>query len=203
MILRNEAKGIKQEGKKLLEPSRINAAFKDLSPCSGKLYLPWCWWFRRSVEFASLQCHGLQLTRLLCPWDFPGKKTGVGCHFLLQCMKVKVKNESEVSQLCPTLSDPMDCSRPGSSIQGIFQAKVLEWGAIAFSTRWLSGKEFACQCRRRGLDPWVRTIPWRREWQPTLVLLPGKSLGWRSLGGYSLWGRQELDTTERLHFHFL
>ena len=73
MILRNEAKGIKQEGKKLLEPSRINAAFKDLSPCSGKLYLPWCWWFRRSVEFASLQCHGLQLTRLLCPWDFPAR----------------------------------------------------------------------------------------------------------------------------------
>ena len=61
---------------------------------------------------------------------FPGKKTGVGCHFLLQCMKVK----SEVAQLCPTLSDPMNCSPPGSSIHGIFQARVLEWGAIAFST---------------------------------------------------------------------
>ena len=54
-----------------------------------------------------------------------------GCHFLLQCMKVK--SESEVSQSCPTLSDPMDCSLPGSSIHGIFQARVLEWGAIAFS----------------------------------------------------------------------
>ena len=70
-------------------------------------------------------------TRLLCPWDSPGKNTGVGCHFLLQCMKVK--SESEVGQSCPTLSDPMDYSLPGSSIHGIFQARVLEWGAIAFS----------------------------------------------------------------------
>ena len=61
----------------------------------------------------------------------PGKNTGVGCHFLLQC--VKVKAESEVTQSCPILSDPLDCSRPGSSIHGIFQARVLEWGAIAFS----------------------------------------------------------------------
>ena len=63
--------------------------------------------------------------------DSPGKNTGVGCHFLLQCMKVK--SESEVAQSCPTLSDLMDCSLPGSSIHGIFQARVLEWGAIAFS----------------------------------------------------------------------
>ena len=65
------------------------------------------------------------------PWDSPGKNTGVGCHFLLQC--TKMKSESEVAQSCPTLSDPMDCSLPGSSIHGIFQARVLEWGAIAFS----------------------------------------------------------------------
>ena len=65
------------------------------------------------------------------PWDSPGKNTGVGCHFLLQCMKVK--SESEVAQSYPTLRDPMDCSLPGSSIHGIFQARVLEWGAIAFS----------------------------------------------------------------------
>ena len=65
------------------------------------------------------------------PWDSPGKNTGVGCHFLLQCMKVK--SESEVSQSCLTLSNPMDCSLPSSSIHGIFQARVLEWGAIAFS----------------------------------------------------------------------
>ena len=69
-----------------------------------------------------------QPTRLPCPWDSPGKNTGVGCHFLLQCMKVK--SESEVAQLCPTLSEPMDCSLTGSSVHGIFQARVLEWGAI-------------------------------------------------------------------------
>ena len=74
---------------------------------------------------------GLQPTRLLHPRDSPGKNTGVGCHFLLQCMKVE--SESEVAQSCPTLSDPMDCSLPGSSIHGIFWATVLEWGAIAFS----------------------------------------------------------------------
>ena len=75
--------------------------------------------------------HGLQPTRLPRPWDSPGKNTGVGCHFLFQCMKVE--SESEVAQSCPTLSDPMDCSLPGSSIHGIFWATVLEWGAIAFS----------------------------------------------------------------------
>ena len=69
--------------------------------------------------------------RLPRPWDSPGKNTGVGCHFLLQCMKVK--RESEVAQSCPTLSDPMDCGPSGSSVHGIFQARVLEWGAIAFS----------------------------------------------------------------------
>ena len=73
-------------------------------------------------------CATPQPTRLPHPWDSPGKKTGVGCHFLLQCMKVK--RESEVAQLCPTLRDPMGCSPPGSSIHGIFQARVLEWGAI-------------------------------------------------------------------------
>ena len=66
------------------------------------------------------------------PWDSPGKNTGVGCHFLLQ--RMKVKSESEVAQLCLTLRDPMDCSLPGSSVHGIFQAGLLEWGAIAFST---------------------------------------------------------------------
>ena len=72
-----------------------------------------------------------QPTRLPHPWDSPGKNTGMGCHFLLQCRKVK--SESEVAQLSPTLSNPMDCSLPGSSVHGIFQARVLEWGAIAFS----------------------------------------------------------------------
>ena len=76
------------------------------------------------------------------PWGSPGKNTGVGCHFLLQCMKVK--SESEVTQLCPTLSDHMDCSLPGSSAHGIFQARVLEWGAISFSDRKLKALAFQC-----------------------------------------------------------
>ena len=79
----------------------------------------------------SVRPHIWQPTRLPCPWDSPGKNNGVGRHFLLQCMKVK--SESEVTQLCPTPSDPMDCSPPGSSVHGIFQARVLEWGAIVFS----------------------------------------------------------------------
>ena len=79
----------------------------------------------------SVRPHRQQPTRLSRPWDSPGKNTGVGCHSLLQCMKVK--SESEVAQSCPTLSDPMDGSPPGSSVHGIFQARVLEWGTIAFS----------------------------------------------------------------------
>ena len=78
----------------------------------------------------SVRPHRRQFTRLPRPWDSPGKNTGAGCHCLLQCMKVK--SESEVAQLCQTLCDPMDCSLPGSSTHGIFQARVLEWGAIAF-----------------------------------------------------------------------
>ena len=83
--------------------------------------------------------HRRQPTRLPRPWDSPGKNTGVGCHFLLQCMKVK--SESEVGQSCPTLSNPMDCSLPGSSVHGIFQARVLEWVAIPFSTRILGSSQ--------------------------------------------------------------
>ena len=79
----------------------------------------------------SVRPHRRLPTRLPRPWDSPGKNTGVGCHFHLQCMKLK--SESEIAQLCPTLSDHMDCSPPGSSVHGIFQARVLEWSAIAFS----------------------------------------------------------------------
>ena len=79
----------------------------------------------------SVQPQRRQPTRLCCLWDSPGKNTGVGCHFLLQCMKVK--SESEVAQSCLTLSDPMDCSLPSSSVHGIFQARVMEWVAVAFS----------------------------------------------------------------------
>ena len=81
----------------------------------------------------SVRPHRWQPTRLPYPWDYKGKNTGVGCHFLLQCMKVK--SESEVTQSCLTPSDPMDCSLPGSSVHGIFQARELEWVAIAFSLK--------------------------------------------------------------------
>ena len=94
------------------------------------------------METAAAAAKSLQSCLTLCnpidgsppgsrPWDSPGKNTGVGCHFLLQCMKMK--SESEVAQSCPTLSDLMDCSLPGSSVHGIFQARVLERGSIAFS----------------------------------------------------------------------
>ena len=81
----------------------------------------------------SVRPHRWQPARVPCSRDSPGKNTGVGCHFLLQCMKVK--SESEVIQSCPTLSDPMDCNLPGSSVHGIFQGRVLESGAIAFSKK--------------------------------------------------------------------
>ena len=93
----------------------------------------------------SVRPHRWQSTRLPRPWDSPGKNTGPGCHFLLQ--SIKVKSESEVAQWCLTLSDPMDCSPPGSSIHGIFQARVLEWGAIAFSDMCLRiGINYLCNC---------------------------------------------------------
>ena len=79
----------------------------------------------------SVRPHRWQPTRLPHPRDSPGKNTGVGCHFLLQCMKVK--SESEFAQSCPTLSDPMNCIPPGSSVHGTLQARVLEWGATALS----------------------------------------------------------------------
>ena len=91
--------------------------------------------------------HRWQPTRLLRPWDSPGKNTGVGYHCLLQCMKVK--SESEITQSCPTLRDPIYCSLPGSSIHGVFQARVLEWGAIAFSI---------CYCIGRKRSPRAATL---------------------------------------------
>ena len=111
-----------------------------------------CYCYVTSVVSDSVPPHRPQPTRLPRPWDSPGKNTGVGCHFFLQCMKVKT--ESEVAQLCPTLSDPMDFSLPGSSTHGIFQTRVLEWFAIAFS-----GTRARSLDMRRGLlilwgEPW-------------------------------------------------
>ena len=98
----------------------------------------------------SVRPHRWQPTRLPRPWDCPGKNTGVGCHFLLQCMKVK--SESEVAQSCLTPSYPMDCNLPGSSIHGSFQARVLEWGAIAFSDNKVRKHYFIIQIKGLGLE---------------------------------------------------
>ena len=91
----------------------------------------------------SVRPHRRQPTRLPYPWDSPGKNTGVGCHFLLQCMNVK--SESEIAQSCLTLSDPMDCSLPGSSVHGIFQARVMEWVVIALLAQLV--KKSTCNAR--------------------------------------------------------
>ena len=147
----------------------------------------------------------------------------MGCHFLLQCMKVK--SLSEVAQSYPTLNDPMDCSLPGFSAHGIFQERVLQWGAIAFSgnARDLDSIPGSGKSLGEGIsyplqdlwsslvaqmvknppamqETWVRSlgweIPWRRAWQPTPVFLPGESNRQRSLAGYSPWGHKESDTTK-------
>ena len=128
--------------------------------------------------FDSVRPHRQQPTRLPRPWDSPGKNTGVGCHCLLQCMKVQ--SESEVAQSCPTLSDPMDCSLPGSSIHGIFQARVLEWGAIAMNN---SNSKHLCNiyCRpdtvlssSHVLTPFIHTTTLGAEFCYDLCLQAGR-----------------------------
>ena len=141
----------------------------------------------------SVRPHRQQPTRFPHPWDSPGKNTGVGCHFLLQCMKVK--SESEIAQSCPTLCNSMDCSLPGSSVHGIFQARVLEWGATAFSDtinhnhrqlanliRWTTALSNSMKLshsvwghlRRmsHGGEVGQNVVHWRRQWQTTSVFLP-------------------------------
>ena len=107
-----------------------------------------------------------QPTRLPRPWDSPGKNTGVACHFLLQCMKVK--SETEVAQSCSTLRDLMDCRLPGSSVHGIFQARVLEWGAIAP----FKGKVFSRNPGRMSTHSSFRNIGLSFfEWWPCIILV--------------------------------
>ena len=138
--------------------------------------------------------HRRQPTRLPRPWDSPGKNTRVGCHFLLQC--VKVKSESEVAQSCLTLCDPMDHSLPGSSIHGIFPARVLEWGAIAFSGSYIAYSlkcsslflllkfiilifiSCLCHTARGTLGPWPGLNPHPLHWKCGVLITgpPGKSL---------------------------
>ena len=117
---------------------------------SISIHLDWCCCCCQVASVVSfVRPHRRQPTRLPRPWESPGKNTGVGCHFLLQCMKVE--SESEVAQSCPTLSDPVGCSPPGSSVRGIFQARALEWVPLPYpSLRLCQGKNAECVIRTRG-----------------------------------------------------
>ena len=135
--------------------------------------------FQNKSPCKKMKCSfSMQPTRLPHPWDSPGKNTGVGCHFLLQC--IKVKSESEVTQLCPTLGDPMDCGPPGSSIHRIFQARVLEWGAIAFSL------SMSRCCHMKGTfsnhsQLWGAVVDISVDWQPIGIVKETKALNDRTL----------------------
>ena len=127
------------------------------------------------------------------PWDFPGKSTGVGCHCLL--LKKSLCYAKSL-QWCPTPSDPMDYSLPGSSVHGIFQARALERGAILQFIKCSADNAYSIRDRNSissgsdGQDLMVTAVlDRRRQWHPTPVLLPGKSHGRRSLVGCSPWGR--------------
>ena len=144
----------------------------------------------------SVRPHRQQPTGLPRPWDSPGTNTGVGCHFLLQCRKVK--SQSEVAQSCPTLSNPMDCSLPGSSVHGIFQARVLEWGAQRISLNkklptkkqcYLHFKDETDMERLSHLSKGIQTVAewYRQGWKPSLAWVP-KAV--RTGKGQGNWNRK-------------
>ena len=139
-----------------------------------------------SIVSDSVRPHRRQPTRLLRPWDSPGKNTGVGCHFLLQCMKVK--SESEVAQSSPTLSDPMDCSLLEPA-----KTSVLSFSSHPGKTAtYWSHLRSPPQCHPyRALLPFPVALG--NEWLTTSVFLPEKSQVQRSLVGYTPWGRKKLD----------
>ena len=125
------------------------------------------WKWSRSVVSDSLWPHGLQPTRLLCPWDFPGKSTGVGCHCLLQkCLDWCIIYPAAKSlQSCPTLCDPIDGSPPGSPVPGILQARTLEWVAISFCNAWKWKVKVKSLSR-----VWLVATPWTAAHQAPLSL---------------------------------
>ena len=137
----------------------------------------------------SVRPHRWQPTRLPHPWDSPGKNTGVGYHFLLHCMKVK--SQSEVAQSCPTLSNLMDYSLPGSSVHGIFQARVLEWGAIAFS-KCLSSPAHFPESQTQTLNPQLHLL----IHVSSNHLIAKSWLIWKDPDSGKDWGREEKETTE-------
>ena len=129
----------------------------------------------------SVRPHRRQPNRLLRPWDSPGKSTGVGCHFLFQCMKMK--SESEVAQSCPTLSDPVDCSPPGSSVHGIFQTRVLGWFAIAFSRKTAAAAAKSLQSCPTLCNPIDSSPPG----SPVPGILQARTLEWVAISFSKLW----------------
>ena len=128
--------------------------YKSAVAAAAKL-LQWC---------LTLRPQRRQPSRLPRPWDSPGKNTGVGCHFLLQC--IQAKSESEVAQLCPTLRNPMDCSLPGSSVHGICQARVLEWVSTGFFYESEIISKFKKSKKKRKILLSVRSIPIRFMGRP-------------------------------------
>ena len=135
-----------------------------------------------------------QPIRLPVPWDSPGKNTRVGCHFLLQCMKVK--SESEVAQSCLTLRDPMDCSPPGSSVPGILQATVLEWAMPSPIALVNNPPVSAGDVRDTSSVPRSGRSPGERHGNPLQYSFLKNPHKLRSLAGYSSWGHKELDMLE-------
>ena len=133
---------------------------------------------------------------LLCPWDSPGKNTGVGCHVLLQAIIPTQGSNPHLLCLLHWQAGALPLAPPGKPVS----VCMLVYIACGLS-RWLSGKEYTCQCRRHRFDPWVGKIQWRRKWQPIPVFLPEELHGQRSLAGYSPWGCKVLDTIERLTQH--
>ena len=150
----------------------------------------------------SVRPHRRQPTRLPSPWDSPGKNTGVSCHFLLQWMKAE--SESEVAQSCLTLSDPMDCSLPGSSLHSIFQARVLKWGAIAFSDSNCSMINYIMMCLLTLFQPLIIfCISNEVVWALTVILRELLMMKWKwkwscSVVSNSLWPHG-LQPTRLLH----
>ena len=135
----------------------------------------------------SVRPHRRQPTRLPCPWNFPGKNTGVGCHFLLQC----VKSETEVAQLCPTLRNPVDCSLPGSYIHGIFQARVPEWGSIT------SAAAKSLQSCPTLCDP----IDCAPPGSPIPGILQARTLEWVAMSFSNAWkGKVKVKSLSRVRF---
>ena len=174
------------------------------------------WKWSRSVLSNSLWPHGLQPTRLLHPWDFLGKSTGGGCHCLLHlylwCMlyfcAAFVRDFILKKIFCFINLKAIPELLWGIQRFVLFQfhthfyfflqfisLEIMPFVVIICLPRWHNGKEFACQCRRGGFDPWVGKISWRSAWQPTPVFLPAEFHGQRSLAGYRPWGHKELDRT--------